>query len=484
MSAQQDMEVPAWLPADLTHSARPPGLAETLIEDSLFLPQTDGDGSHVAVPDVQTLRLPEPYQLSEMIGSGGLGEVFAARQVALDRTVAVKRPKIGGGGSSQVESDMRRHQVFLREAFIGARLDHPNIVPVHDLATDDQDRPMLVMKLVRGTPWSDALKQDAHLSVAQRLARHLPTLITVAQAIAFAHSRGVVHRDIKPGQVMLGRYGEVYLMDWGLGVVLDQRPLDGNRSTVLQPTDPHAVPNPAGTVAYMAPEQTDATGARIGPWTDIFLLGGTLYQLLTNTTPYQAATATEAFVQAARGEVQHPAERAPDEELPEELVDLCLRCMKKDFGERLPSATEFVQALQAHREVVARRGEACALAQEVRARLEQTTGGYDDLVKCDISIARVIALWPEHPHGQRLQNLVLTRFVEAALAVGDFELARFQLTRLQDPLEGKKLHALLAEAEIACEKKSRAKALRWTSQAAAAAVGAAVASLAWWLLFS
>jgi serine/threonine protein kinase len=164
------------------------------------------------------------FRLIRRIGRGGMGEVWEAVQVSLNRAVAVKRVVTHGKAS---DSTAARTRDFMMEALVSARLEHPNIVPVHDLGRDEAGAPLLAMKLVKGASWETRIREEFEtLPPEQFLSRHIPTLIAVAQAVAFAHSRGVVHRDIKPSQVMLGDYGEVLLMDWGLAVVLDDLPGD------------------------------------------------------------------------------------------------------------------------------------------------------------------------------------------------------------------------------------------------------------------
>ena len=143
------------------------------------------------------------YELLEVIGEGGMGVVYAARQSSIARTVAVKMLK----PSAKVGEEQR--DKFISEAVVTGELDHPNIVPIYDLGANDDGALFYSMKRVQGTPWDKVLHQKT-------LDENLSILLRVADAVAFAHARGVMHRDLKPENVMLGDYGEVLVMDWGL----------------------------------------------------------------------------------------------------------------------------------------------------------------------------------------------------------------------------------------------------------------------------
>ena len=145
------------------------------------------------------------YELLEVIGTGGMGVVYSARQASVDRLVAVKMIR------QNVAGDAGRREKFLSEAVVTGDLDHPNIVPVYELGTNEDDALFYSMKRVQGTPWSKVIEQKP-------LGENLEVLMKVADAVAFAHANGVIHRDLKPENVMLGDFGEVLVMDWGLAL--------------------------------------------------------------------------------------------------------------------------------------------------------------------------------------------------------------------------------------------------------------------------
>ena len=190
-----------------------------------------------------------------------------AEQRSLAREVAIKTVKDHAGE--------RARDALCDEAVVTGLLEHPNVIPVHALGCDSEGRPLLVMKRVEGVAWRDLLRDPEHPAWAthaaapeDRLAFHLDVLADVSQAAAFAHSRRIVHRDIKPENVMIGEFGEVYLLDWGLAV------------TAGRELEPGTL---VGTPAYMAPEMVG--GGRVDGRTDVYLLGATLHEVLTGRPP-------------------------------------------------------------------------------------------------------------------------------------------------------------------------------------------------------
>ena len=303
------------------------------------------------------------------------------------------------------------------------------------------------MRLVRGRPWDDLLAEGAELPPREFLDRHLPVLIDMAQAVAFAHSRGIVHRDLKPSQVMVGDYGEVLLMDWGLAVIFDieranateDKPIDARLGMTLE-----SASNPCGTVAFLAPEQTESTAANIGPWTDVYLLGGTLYYLLTLSYPHGAPDIPGAFRQAMLGEVVPPQQRAPVRDVPMELADLCARALEPDREGRLQSAAAFLQALRDFQSGATKRRESEAIVHSAGKRLDVGIDTYREFAECENELSRAIGLWGENRAAQELQERALAEHAQLALRNSDLVLARALAERLEN--EGV-CSALLASIE-------------------------------------
>lgn len=277
------------------------------------------------------------YVVGPLLGQGGMGRVFAATDVRLDREVAFKEALPG--------TEAR----LAREARVTARLDHPNIVPVHDAGRSPDGRAFYAMRLVRGRSLAAALADAQGLPA--RL-RHVRTLLAVADAVAFAHARGVVHRDLKPANVLVGEFGETQVMDWGVARVLgggDPLPAGVPPSATAAPleanSDSDALTGAGGVVGtprYMSPEQ--ARGEPADPRADVWSLGAMLYEILAEAPPY-AGPAEQALAAARTGEVPPLRARAPD--APAELAAVAHRALSPDPADRYPTARAFAAELEA-----------------------------------------------------------------------------------------------------------------------------------------
>ncbi|MEQ8819470.1 MAG: protein kinase [Sumerlaeia bacterium] len=372
------------------------------------------------------------YRLEKLLGRGGYGEVWETVQVSLGRVIAVKRPrKFDSSTPTSTCPDPSNVEFnFRHEALITAALEHPNIVPVHELSYSPDGQPQLAMKLVRGQSWQQYLWQDEDLPIEDYLAKHLPILISMAQAVAFAHSKGIVHRDLKPQQVMVGSYGEALLMDWGLALVFDRERASVSSPHLLEEgfvLTPESAPNPAGTPAYMAPEQTERSAQNIGPWTDIYLLGGTLYYMLSGRTPHGSKDVEDAFSKAQKGEVRPFRPRKKESPPPDELIELCMRSMDGDFASRPKSVEEFIQPLQDYLSGAGRRRESRAIGRRVSRRLQETRGGedmeYQELNELRSEVETALQLWPSSGQAKALRSAILTVHARQAVQSGDLRLA-------------------------------------------------------------
>jgi Flp pilus assembly protein TadD len=297
-----------------------------------------------AAPVVAPAGRGERYAPLRLHAAGGLGEVHVAEDIELGRRVALKciRP----GRSDDPESRRR----FLREAEITARLEHPGVVPVYGLVWDAQGRPRYAMRFVDGESLRDAIRAFHAAERSDRdpgerriaLRGLLSRFVAVCQTVAYAHSRGIVHRDLKPANVMLGRYGETLVVDWGLAKEVGSGPPTvGSEDTArggapdlpaaddTGGTEPGAV---VGTPAYMSPEQAAGRHDEVGPASDVYLLGGTLYSILTGRAPFDGGAG------ANRGEAVPP--RRVNRSVPAALEAVCLRAMAEHPQDRYASASE------------------------------------------------------------------------------------------------------------------------------------------------
>lgn len=403
------------------------------------------------------------FVLTKVVGTGGHGEVHEALQTSLGRIVAVKRIRdevYRAHGNNRdaaylVEAD------FQQEALVAGALEHPNIVPVHDYGADENGRPLLAMKLIRGKSWEELIEEEwvSHGSQTEYLNHQLRILQDVAQAVAFAHSRGIVHRDLKPSQVMVGEFGETVLMDWGLAVFYGS---SAHHFTLAQHTLAQVLPtpmtasNPAGTPAFMAPEQTRESAADIGPWTDIFLLGGTLYYILTGTTPFACETIVATMDRASRCEFDPPQVRSSDREIPLELSQLCLRCMMSRPEDRLGSAKEFIAEISSYLSGSSKRTESIAITNRIRETANNPEYGYKDLAEIIAQLANARGLWRENDEVAVQLDLVRERYARMALSNGDLSLAAAQIALISNSEKRKLLEGAHREDEAAVNRQKRA----------------------------
>ncbi len=386
----------------------------------------------------------EAYQADEEIGRGGMGVIYRASQASLGRKVALKRLRDPDG----LAPEARRS--FVCEALITGRLEHPNIVPVYDLGQTSDGKLHLAMKLVEGQSWFELLERESDVSM------HLEILLQVCNAVAFAHSRGVLHNDLKPDNVMVGAFGEVLLMDWGVAVEMDGGATPGTLRSQSSLT------NPCGTPAYMPPELAEGRGEDLGPWTDVYLLGGILFRILSGHAPHEGATFLEVIARAARGAVPELGA-----EHPEELRAICRKALDPDTQARYPS----VRALQSALRAFLRHKEALALAEQARQSLARCQAGppgsgqrvYDGFAEALALFGQARRVWelPDALVGLRAARRAYAR---AALGQADLGLAQTQLQKLselglQEQPEDRRLLAALQEARH--KRRSEARGRRW-----------------------
>jgi serine/threonine-protein kinase len=313
-----------------------------------------------ALPLSETASDDVDLVLGKTLGEGGMGIVALARQVSLDREVVVKRVRPG--------APPRAAEALLREARVAGGLEHPNIVPIHALGLDADGQPAMVMKRIEGTAWSAVIRGGN-----ADLERHLAILGQVCQAVAYAHARGVVHRDLKPDNVMIGPFGEVYVVDWGVAARLEA----GATTEAI-----------TGTPVYMAPEMV-VPGEAIGPFTDVYLLGACLHEVLTGVAPHRAATLEAVFASA---ETSAPFDYGAA--VPAELAAIAQRAMAADPTRRFAAATDLQGALSGY---LAQRA-SLALAAAARRRLDELRALLD---QPDAPPGRVDELFTEARFGFR-----------------------------------------------------------------------------------
>jgi serine/threonine-protein kinase len=317
------------------------------------------------------------YELGRVLGEGGMGEVRLVRDTRIGRDVAAKFIRQGHLDRPDLVSR------FEREARIQGQLEHPAVVPVYDFGVSPTGVPFFTMKRVRGDTLEELLvrRRSGDESVSQR--KLLQALSQVCLAVEYAHERGALHRDLKPENVMLGAYGEVYVLDWGIakvGTETVEDPAPNGAPSVagkslLADGPKTAIGSVSGTVGYMAPEQL--RGEELDKRADVYSLGIILFELLALERFIPAGPLEQMLAVAAAGVDGSPARRAPGRDVPDDLDALCVRATAFAKEDRLPSARALFEGIEAHldgdRDRVRRRELADEHAKQARAAL--STGG-------------------------------------------------------------------------------------------------------------
>jgi len=362
------------------------------------------------------------YDLLNLLGEGGMGVVYVARQASIDRKVAIKMLK---GATTGDETQRRK---FLSEAVITGDLDHPNIVPIYDLGTNEAGALFYSMKRVQGTPWDDCLHKMS-------LPENIEVLMKAADAVAFAHSRGVIHRDLKPENIMLGEYGEVLVMDWGLAIPTKRFKKSRNVA---------ASTNMGGTPAYMAPEMATGPFDRIAEASDVYLLGAMLYECVTGITPHTGRDVMKCLIAASKNVIT-PTNKTG------ELVDVALRAMSTRPEDRYVSVRDFQDAIRqylAHSESIT-----LGTRAEGDLRNARQSDDYQDYAQCVFGFQEALNLWSGNRRAQEGLLTARLAYAESALRKGDYDLGASLLD--QSVPEHAAVYAEIQEAQREREAKQR-----------------------------
>ena len=276
----------------------------------------------------------ERYTILGEIGQGGMGRVLRVWDNDLSRELAMKEVPAeppAGGSDEESASHRQRLERFIDEARITGRLDHPGIVPVHEISIDGTGRLFFTMPLLRGRNFAEVLEHVRSEEENWNRTRALHVLLNVCMTVAFAHSKGVVHRDLKPSNIMVGKFGEAYVVDWGLALILGR---SEQRRIV-------------GTPAYMSPEQAEARSEDVGPRSDVYSLGAILYELLTGRMPHELSLEQRTGnLEAVIGAVPRPVSKVAVD-VPGELAAICEKAMARNPEDRYASAYLLAEDLRA-----------------------------------------------------------------------------------------------------------------------------------------
>jgi WD40 repeat protein/serine/threonine protein kinase len=389
------------------------------------------------------------YELLELLGEGGMGVVYVANQTSIDRQVAIKMLK-----SKYVEKKQQRDN-FLSEAVVTGDLDHPNIVPIYDLGKNESDALFYSMKRVKGTPWRDMLAKKSQKE-------NIEILLQVADAVAFAHSRGVIHRDLKPENVMLGDYGEVLVMDWGLALTT---------SSFAAARSIAATTSMGCTPAYAAPELVRGPRGKIGPHSDVYLLGAILYQLVAGEPPHKGNNVLQCLA-AATGNRITPTEKTG------ELIDIALKAMAAEPEDRHADVKSFQLAI---REYLSH-SESLTLADHATEDLQQAeqSSEYDDYARAVYGFREALEMWEGNTKAKDGLQRARLAYARCAQGKGDFVVG-MQLLDTSNA-EHAKLHTVLkaAKAEVDA-REGRLKMARRIGVALAASILVIVSGASFWI---
>lgn len=447
------------------HTIRSPS-SSTVDSDSVELPirpRSIVDEPHPQDRDAD-------YHCIEEIGAGAMGVIHRAKQSSIDRFVAIKRIKPEGSGGrpederkiSAEEREKRERQKrdvkrrFLKEAQITGGLDHPNIIPIHDLGVSGDGAIFYSMKLVEGVSWLEEIGKKSR-------DENLEILLKVCDAVAFAHSRDVIHRDLKPENVMLGQFGEVLVMDWGLAVALGA---DSDRKISF-----------GGTPAYMAPEMAQNDQQKIGRASDIYLLGAILFEIVTGKPPHPTVElpdrqeAIKVWVRAAAVNEIIPVSQADDD-----LLDIAMRAMATEPGDRYRTVTELQEAIRGYR----RNSQSIALSQRAEQKFAEAkeSQNYQVFSKALIGFEDALEMWPENQTARQRIDQVRLEYGRASLRKGDFDLT-LQLLRDESPEERKLIAEAVKRKREAEQRERRIRRLRGTVVAVVGVAFLGASAAAW-----
>jgi eukaryotic-like serine/threonine-protein kinase len=424
-------------------------------------PEAASDLAAGAAPfPVLGTSLSENLEYRETLGEGGMGIVRVALQRSVGRDVAVKSLKPRNATAARSDSDAQRSrdaallgQRLLEEAWITGALEHPNIVPIYDIGRAADGSPLIMMRRIVGSSWDKSLDTEPGPKDDAYLERQLGILMQVANAIAAAHALGIVHRDLKPENVMLGSYGEVYVVDWGIAVALEALSDDADARRRNPNIPVLAGSTIVGTPCYMAPEMLSGQASRA---TDVYLLAGMAFEIATGRPPHDAPSMAAAVASIVKSPPEIPRH------VDEGLADLMRKCLASDAEARLKDANEFAEALRAYLTTRSSVRET-RLGMVELAQLEERAG------KAQVSVAEIEGLlgiarfsfqaalreWRDNAAAKSGLERAYVAAGRHALRQGEPERALTIAVGAPVEAQGEALAALLSEAQGAAEKRQR-----------------------------
>ncbi|BBM86276.1 protein kinase domain-containing protein [Candidatus Uabimicrobium amorphum] len=362
-------------------------------------------------PDLDTKH---DYKNYQEINRGGMGIIYRAEQTKLKREIAIKKTL------PQVEKSK-----FLAESLVTAYLDHPNIIPIHEIDQNDEGDILLAMKLVKGISWKDLLypRTVEHQEKAKEYnaQKHLEVLVSVCNAMKYAHSKGIVHCDLKPENIMIGDFGEVLVMDWGIAVDVRENP--DERRTFYK----NDITTPMGTPCYMSPELAEGRGKDISFATDVYLLGAILYEILHRKPPHAGESLWQVLLAARNSELHC------ESTTPAELQQIFRKAMAREISNRYQDADLFCQDLQnylQHQESIFLTETAVKelLSSQKQQNKEQV---YESLMTAIVRFSRALEIWENN--SRAFSGMVQARLAYAQIALNnnDFGIVSSQLEKIE-----------------------------------------------------
>ncbi|MBN4073920.1 serine/threonine protein kinase, partial [bacterium AH-315-E10] len=360
-----------------------PTIIDFIADRDMSVIELDDDKNNTPLTSHQlNLERGKKYDITKLIGRGGMGLVLDAKDLNIRRHVAMKI-------ITKSDADSNNIKRFVEEAQISAQLEHPNIIPVHELGVDENGDAFYTMKYIHGSTLDEILTHIAggKFKVIKKypLSRLLAIFIKVCDAIAYAHSKGVIHRDLKPENIMVGNYAEVLVLDWGISKVLDDNRVDASSTEATIPTwsteDIKSFNLDSGTLmtldgmvvgtpGFMAPEQCMGLTNEIDQLTDIYQLGAVLYNLVSLNNPVSGKDVTEVMQKTVNGEVEDPSvynlkgelpgvsirkrskltylEHCPDYKVPPAIASVIMKAMARERTERYQSVLELQRDIESY----------------------------------------------------------------------------------------------------------------------------------------
>ena len=388
------------------------------------------------------------YAIIQIVGRGGMGLVLRAEDPELGRTLAIKIMR------DEYLGDPAMVERFLEEARISSQLQHPGVVPVHDIGLSEGGNPYFAMKLIEGKTLEEIFKGPNRGE--GELTSLLDVFETVCQAVAYAHKEGIVHRDLKPANIMVGAFGEVQVMDWGLAVSI----AEAGQKEVLRRL--------VGTPAYMAPEQARVGSAAPDARLDVFALGAILCELLTGSPPYVGETRSEVLLAASRGWQDEAMERLDASGVDAELIALAKTCLSPQAESRPQDGAAVLESLKAYRSSRSAKARSMELAAvEARATAAQERRSRRVVTALSVLVVAVVlvgsGVFLKQALDRQDRSAALRARVESAVQVAEL-IRRERLQRHADPASWGRALASAQEAVVLAKSEMIGDALRERAQ--------------------